>query len=98
MSEILRTTSAGESSDAPNKPHVYRIQIDKPHYETTNPTPTGRQLLELAGKLPTDQFNIYLKIPSGQPQRIGPDETVDLRKPGVEKFVTLPLDQTEGRQ
>jgi len=90
--------SDSQTNTPADKPHVYRIQIDKPHYETTNPTPTGRQLLELAGKLPPDQFNIYLKIPGGQPQRIGPDETVDLRKPGTEKFVTLPLDQTEGAQ
>ena len=96
MIETIRATFAAENAEAPNKTHVYRIQIDKPHYETTNPTPTGRELLQLAGKVPPENFNIYLKVPSGQPQRIGLDEQVDLRKPGVEKFVTLPLDQTEG--
>ena len=27
---------------------------------------------------------------------IGPDEKVDLRQPGVERFMTMPRDATEG--
>jgi hypothetical protein len=78
------------------KPKLFRIQIDKPFFEVQNPTPTGRELLSIAGKVPAEQFSIYQKIPGGQPKRIGLDEKVDLREPGVERFVTLPLDQTEG--
>lgn len=74
----------------------YKIVIDKGHHETTNPTPTGRDLLNLAGRTPVEQFGIYLKQKGMQPQRIGLDEKVDLRAPGTERFVTLPLDQTEG--
>ena len=74
----------------------YKIVIDKGHHETTNPTPTGRELLELAGRAPVEQFGIYLKQKGMQPQRIGLDEKADLRAPGTERFVTLPLDQTEG--
>jgi hypothetical protein len=96
MIEKIQATFGGEKNDPPHPPHLFRILIDKTHVETDNPTPTGRELLVLAGKQPPENFNIYLKVPGGQPQRIGPDETVDLRTPGVEKFVTLPLDQTEG--
>lgn len=78
------------------KPRLYKIQIDKPFFEIPNPTPTGRELLKLAGKNPPDQFALYLKIKGGQPKRIGLDDRIDLREPGVERFVTLPLDQTEG--
>jgi hypothetical protein len=80
------------------RPKVFKIQIDKGHYELTNPTPTGRDLLTLASKAPAEQFGIYLKVPNAQPQRIGLDEKVDLHSPGVDRFVTLPLDQTEGRE
>ena len=38
----------------------------------------------------------YLKVKEGPPLHIGADEKIDLRNPGVERFVTLPLDQTEG--
>jgi hypothetical protein len=78
------------------KPQSYKIQIDKVEYDVTNPTPTGRELLTMAGKLPPEQFAIYLKAKGNQPQRVSLDESVDLREPGVERFVTLPLDQTEG--
>jgi hypothetical protein len=78
------------------KVRTFKIQIDKPFYEIQNPTPTGRELLQLAGKVPPEQFAIYLKGKGSQPQRIELNEKVDLREPGVERFVTLPLDQTEG--
>lgn len=74
----------------------YRVQIDKTIYETRNPTPTGRQLLVIAGKTPPDQFALYEKLKGAQPRRIMLDQQVDLREEGVERFVTLPLDQTEG--
>jgi hypothetical protein len=78
------------------KPANYKIQIDKTIYDIATPTPTGRELLALAGKAPAEQFAIYLKAKGGQPQRIALDATVDLNTPGVDRFVTLPLDQTEG--
>lgn len=80
----------------PQPPKFYRIQIDKDFFEVDEPEPTGTLLLELAGKRPVNQFALYLKVPGAQPRRIGLTERVDLRLPGVEKFVTLPLDQTEG--
>ena len=86
------TTGSGERG----QPREYKIQIDKEILNVTNPNPTGRELLEYAGKKPPEQFAIYLKIKGGQPQRIAADEKVDLSHPGVERFVTLPLDQTEG--
>jgi exonuclease VII small subunit len=87
---------AEEKAEHAGKPQLFKIQIDKALLETNNPTPTGRDLLILAGKNPPEQYAIYLKAKGGQPQRIGLTDTVDLREPGVERFVTLPLDQTEG--
>lgn len=75
---------------------VYKIHVDKDIIEVPISFPTGRELLEFAGKKPAEQYAIYLKVKGGQPQRIQLDEKVDLRRPGVERFVTLPLDQTEG--
>src|SRR6266404_1805585 len=79
------------------KPERYKVQIDKSVFETGDPSPTGRELLVLAGKIPPEQFALYEKPQGGgQPVRIALDRRVDLRKPGIERFVTLPLDQTEG--
>lgn len=88
---------AEQKSEHPRKPQLFKILIDKTFYEISNPDPTGRDLLMLAGKNPPEQYAIYLKTKGGgQPVRISLTGTVNLREPGVERFVTLPLDQTEG--
>ena len=74
----------------------YRVQIDKGSYEVETPITTVTALLTLAGKVPVEQYALYLKGKAGQPRRLDPHEKIDLRLPGVERFVTLPLDQTEG--
>lgn len=91
--------SEHDQAASPKEPEVkgFKIQIDKVPFEVKNPTPTGRELLTLAGKVPVEQHAIYLRVKEGgQPKRIALDEHVDLTQPGVERFVTLPLDQTEG--
>lgn len=79
------------------KPTTFKVQIDKAVIEVATATPTARELLMLAGKQPPEQYGLYLRPKGGQPQRIDLDDTVDLREPGIDRFVTLPLDQTEGR-
>ena len=76
--------------------HYYKVQVDKDFFETSVSRVTGRELLELADKKPAENYAIYLKVKGGQPRRIGLDDKIDLGEPGVERFVTLPLDQTEG--
>ncbi len=87
---------AQASEEKPEKPVLYKVQIDKTIYETPDPTPTGEQLLVLAQKLPPTQFALYEKPKGGKPIRIGLQDQVDLRDPGIERFITLPLDQPEG--
>jgi hypothetical protein len=73
----------------------YKVRIDKGDYESTRPVLTGRELLLLAQKIPPEGFQIFQKT-GDRLVEIKLDQTVDLRQPGVERFVTLPLDQTEG--
>ena len=91
------------TKDNHNKPEAitvpdqhYKVQIDKGFFEAPVPLMSGRELLELADKKPADRYAIYLKVKGSQPDRIDLDEKIDLSRPGVERFVTLPLDQTEG--
>jgi hypothetical protein len=74
----------------------YIIRIDKTKYEVLKPSITGRELLVLAGKQPVERFAVYEKRKGGGTERVALDQAVDLRQPGLERFVTLPLDQTEG--
>ena len=88
--------AAGSDADPRDSRHEYKVQVDKDFVEIPVSHPTGRELLEFAGKKPAEHYAIYLKVKGGQPKRIDLDEKIDLAPPGVERFVTLPLDQTEG--
>ena len=79
-------------------PHAnrYQIRIDNTKYVVEVPTMTGRDLLILAGKQPPEHFMLNLKLRGGQVVTIGLDDEVDLTAPGTERFMTLPIDQTEG--
>lgn len=73
----------------------YRIRVDRQHFVVDEPCLTGREILKLADKTPAE-FMLSQKFHGGEVKKIEPDEKVDLTGPGVERFMTLPLDPTEG--
>lgn len=74
----------------------YRIRVDKQHYTVESDAITGREILHLAGKQPPERFRLDQKMVGGVTHKIELSDVVDLTAPGVERFMTLPLDQTEG--
>lgn len=74
---------------------LYRLRIDKELYDTDNPKPTGKQILGLAGKEPAE-WKLYQIFRGHQPKPVAPDQHVDLREKGIERFTTVPKDPTEG--
>jgi len=80
----------------PHKPGVkYRIRIDKEKFVVDVPQMKGKEILALVGKAP-DRYRLDQKLRGGGTKKIGAEETVSFTAPGPEKFMTLPLDQTEG--
>ncbi len=57
---------------------------------------TGRELLKLAGKTPPEKYSLSQKMHCGHVKTIGLNTEADLTCLGVKRFMTLPLDQTEG--
>jgi hypothetical protein len=94
--EEVEIEEYGKKNDRPPKAKRYIIRIDKVKYTVEVPSMTGRQLLELAGKTPPEKYSISQKLHGGQVKTIGLSEPVDFTEPGIERFMTLPLDQTEG--
>jgi hypothetical protein len=94
--EVVDLEEYANAGKAIPKARHYRIRIDKTKYVVDVPSMTGRQLLLLAGKKPPERFRIDEKLKGGQTREIGLDEPVDFTKPGVERFMTLPRDQTDG--
>ncbi|HVT84296.1 MAG TPA: multiubiquitin domain-containing protein [Chitinophagaceae bacterium] len=86
---------AKEGKEVP-KGHVYIITIDRQKFKVQEECMTGRQILVLAGKRPPERFQLNLRLKGGKVVKVGYDEKVCFTTPGVEKFMTIPLDQTEG--
>ncbi len=59
-----------------------------------DPVPTGAQLLDLAGARPALEFQVYQLLRNGSMESIRPDETVDLRAAGIERFVVFRTDRS----
>ncbi len=74
----------------------YIIRIDKTKYTVEVAEMTGRAILTLAGKTPPEQYKLTEKFHGGEAKTIGLDDVADFRGPGVERFMTLKRDQTEG--
>jgi Multiubiquitin len=96
LEEIVDLEECALANRQPPRARRYRIRIDKQKYEVEVVAMTGRELLTLAGKLPVTNYMISQKFRGGQAKKIGLDEEADFTTPGVERFMTLPLDQTEG--
>jgi hypothetical protein len=82
--------------DRKPKAKTYIIRIDKTVFRVHQPEMTGLELLTLAGKVPVADYRLRQKFRNGEMQTVELDARVDFRAPGVERFVTLKLENTEG--
>jgi hypothetical protein len=94
--EIIDIEEYAKAGLKPPKARRYQIRIDKQKLVVEVPAMTGRELLNLAGKTPATNFMISQKMSGGEARKIGYDEKADFTAPGIERFMTLPLDQTDG--
>lgn len=81
----------------PRRAKQYRFRVDREYFTVEKPVLTGREILTMAGKVPVERFMLSQKLKGGRTDPVGLDDKVDLRTPGVERFMTLPKDQTEGQ-
>ncbi len=87
--EIEDLEECARSGRIPETGKRYRVRIDDERYVIADPVPTGRQLLDEAGKRPTEEHLLFQWQHGGMLEEIRPDETVDLRQPGIERFITF---------
>jgi hypothetical protein len=72
----------------------YRIRIDKDTKVVDVDHMKGREILALVNKTPA-KFILRQRIKGGV-QPVGPEDTVSFLDPGVERFMTIPNEVTEG--
>lgn len=83
-------------SGKPEEKKHYIIMIDRNTYKVEQECMTGKEILTLAGKTPVERFQLNVRYKGGKVSKVGYDQTICFSEPGIEKFMTLPLDQTEG--
>jgi|SRR5579859_5035928 len=93
--ELVDIEEFAKAGKPVQKGKTYLIRIDNVKFQWPHSTITGKQLLELAGK-DIQRFMIVERLRGGQTKRVALNESEDLTGPGIERFSTLPLDQTEG--
>jgi hypothetical protein len=96
LDEIVDLEEYAKLGKRPPLSKGYRIRVNGEPYVVHEAEPTGRAILTLAGLLPAADYTLRVKVAGEKPRKVGLDEKVDLRHPGVEKFKALPRDQTEG--
>lgn len=96
LDEIIDLEEYAKLGKRPPLSKGYRILVNGDPFVVNEPTPTGRAILTLAGLLPAENYTLRVKMAGEKPHKVGLDDKVDLRRPGVEKFKALPRDQTEG--
>lgn len=95
--EVVDLEDYAKKGKTPPKGHKYKIKIDRENYTVDKECMTGAEILLLTGTTPPDRFQLRMKRSNGNVVTIQNDQTVCFTDPGIEKFKTLPLDQTEGK-
>jgi hypothetical protein len=96
IEEVVDLEECAKAGRKPPPARIYRFKVNETVCTWDAPTILGRQILERAGLVPPDQYTLREKIAGQPPKRIELDETVDLRKHGIEKFRAIRREQHEG--
>jgi len=70
----------------PPRAKIYRFKVNETICEWPKDTITGRQILEEAKLTPAENYTLREKVVGSVPRKVELDETVHLRKIGLEKF------------
>lgn len=92
--EVIDLEAYGKAGKPVPPGKKYQIKIDKQLYQVAVSELAGQEILALANKTP-DKYILQQKI-GPNVSRIGADELVSFLKPGVERFMTIPNEVTEG--
>lgn len=96
LDEIADLEEYARVGKRPPRCRGYRIRVNGDRFVVNEPSPTGGQVLTIAGLTPPETYTLRVKVRGEPPRKVGLDEEVDLTAPGVEKFKALPRDQQEG--
>lgn len=99
MSEIVEKTGSKNADSGQHLALGHRIEVGNDRLEfrelmVSDPVPTGQQVLAAAGVHPASEYLVFQLLTNGIMEELRPDETVDLRAAGVEKFIIFRNDRS----
>ena len=94
--EVIDVAQFSKEGKPVPKDRHYEIMVDQRPFKVEVECMTGREILVLAGKNPPERFQLNQRFNTGKVVPIKYDQKVCFTEPGIEKFMTIPLDQTEG--
>jgi hypothetical protein len=93
--EIIDLEEYAKAGKPVPKGKSYRFRVGKENFVTDQEALSGEQILTIANKLPPTAWLLSLKKGKSVVP-IALTEIVNLTEPGVERFMVMPKDQTEG--
>lgn len=93
--ELVDIEEYAKRGERPPRANQYKFRVDDHYYTTPKAELTGREILAFAGKTP-EAYQLRERLRHGKVVAIAPDEIVDLRGHGVERFMTIPKENTDG--
>lgn len=72
----------------------YQIRVDKQKFIVDSPI-KGQAILDLVTKS-SNEYRLYEHFHGGQSKVVQPQDDVDLTAPGVERFTTMKIENSEG--
>jgi hypothetical protein len=93
--EAIDLEQFAKEGKTPETGEKYKIKIDQKMFIVEVECMLGEEILTLAEKTPITRFQLNAKI-KGVVEKVENKQTICFTTPGLEKFMTIPLDQTEG--
>jgi len=78
----------------PKRVKYYLIKVDRDKIRVQSPI-KAKEILISAGLDPCE-YHLQQKLRGGKRKKLEPDELVDLREPGVERFESVPMEACNG--
>tara|TARA_R110000772_G_scaffold19985_5_gene55547 strand:- start:770 stop:1084 length:315 start_codon:yes stop_codon:yes gene_type:complete len=78
----------------PKRVKYYLIKVDKEKIRVQSPI-TAKEILIAAGLDPSE-YHLQQKFKGGKREKLEPDQEVDLKKPGIERFESVPTEACNG--
>ena len=96
LAEEIDLEQHARSGHKPVRAKRYRIRVDDRYFVVHQHSMTGREILQLAGKVPPDAFILTEKTRGGGLRTVDLNDIVEFCKHGLERFTTLPRQVQEG--